>query len=261
MSEHTSHPAGTFCWPELATSDQKAAVSFYRRLFGWDLNDIPMGPAGTYSIFQMRGQDVAAAAGLQPEERQHGVPPHWNSYVSVDNADQSVKRAQELGAKVLAPPFDVMDSGRMAVLQDPTGAIFNVWEPRSHHGTGIYGIQGTLCWADLSTPDVEVAKLFYEKVFDWNVTPGEKDPSGYLHIQNGEHYIGGIPPCRDAKTPPHWLIYFHVDNADAATAKAKELGARVYMEPMTMEGVGRWSVVADPQGAVFALFQPPADHK
>src|SRR5262245_29403377 len=118
MAEFTSHPPGTFCWPELATSDQKAGVAFYRGLFGWDLNDVPMGPDSSYSIFQMRGKDVAAAAGLQPEERQHGVPPHWNAYVSVASADDAVKKAQSLGGKVLAPPFDVMDHGRMAVLQD-----------------------------------------------------------------------------------------------------------------------------------------------
>jgi predicted enzyme related to lactoylglutathione lyase len=116
---------------------------------------------------------------------------------------------------------------------------------------------GVLCWADLSTSDVAAAKRFYETVFGWQISPGEKDTSGYLHIKNGEHFIGGVPPAefRDPKTPPHWLIYFQVASCDASTAEAKELGARVYMEPKTMENVGRWSIIADPQGAVFSLFE------
>jgi predicted enzyme related to lactoylglutathione lyase len=136
--------------------------------------------------------------------------------------------------------------------------VFDVWQPKMHQGLGITAVPGTICWADLSTPDQNGAKAFYEKVFGWKISASEGDTSGYLHIQNGEQFIGGVPPAqyRDPNTPPHWLLYFWVENADAATALARELGAKVYMEPMTMEGVGRWSVVADPQGAVFALFQP-----
>jgi predicted enzyme related to lactoylglutathione lyase len=256
------HAPGSFCWIELGTSDQAAAKSFYSSLFNWAVNDFPMGPGQFYSMFTIEGRNTGAAYTLDPKNMP-GIPPNWALYVCVESADAAAAKAGENGGKVLGGPFDVYEFGRMAVLQDPTGAIFNVWQPLSHHGTGIYGVPGTLCWADLSTPDADAAKLFYENVFGWKVTPGEKDTSGYLHIQNGDHYIGGIPPAqyRNPNAPPHWLIYFHVDDADAATAKAKELGARVYMEPMTMEGVGRWSVVADPQGAVFALFQPPADHK
>jgi predicted enzyme related to lactoylglutathione lyase len=133
----SSHTHGTFSWPELATTDQKGAVAFYRALFGWDLNDQPMGPTETYSMFQMRGKEVGAAYTMRPEERQHGAPPHWNSYVTVKNVDEAVKKAEGLGAKVFAPPFDVMDAGRMAVLQDPTGAVFQVWQPNKHIGAKI----------------------------------------------------------------------------------------------------------------------------
>jgi uncharacterized protein len=116
----------------------------------------------------------------------------------------------------------------------------------------------SLCWADLSTPDVDRAKQFYSDLFGWTISAGEKDTSGYLHIQNGSDFIGGIPPAkyRNPNAPPHWLSYFLVSNCDASTAKAKQLGGTTYMEPTTMEGIGRWAVVADPQGAVFAIFQP-----
>ncbi len=101
MADYTSHAPGTFCWPELSTTDQKAAVSFYRALFGWDVNDTPLGPDEVYSTFQLRGKSVGAAYNQQPEERQHNVPPHWNSYVSVASADEAAKKAESLGAKTL----------------------------------------------------------------------------------------------------------------------------------------------------------------
>ena len=123
MTEFSTHAPGTFCWPELATTDQRGAAAFYRALFGWDVDEQPIGPTDTYTMFKMRALEVAAACTLRLEERQHGVPPHWNAYVTVADADATSTRARELGGTVLAPPFDVMDAGRMAVLQDPTGAV------------------------------------------------------------------------------------------------------------------------------------------
>ena len=140
---------------------------------------------------------------------------------------------------------------------DPTGAHFSVWQPKTHHGTGIGGVPGTFCWADLSTPDPGAAIPFYKAVFGWEISSGQDD-SGYLHIKNGETPIGGIPPAKfhNPQAPAHWMLYFYVTGCDASAAKAKELGGRLYMEPMTIEKVGRMAIVADPQGAVFALFQP-----
>ena len=158
---------------------------------------------------------------------------------------------------MLAPAFDVYDVGRMAVVQDPTGAVFALWQPKTHTGTGICGVPGTLCWADLMTPDAARAKEFYSGLFGWKINTSENDPSGYLHIANGESFIGGIPPSkhRDANIPPHWLPYFYVSNCDETAAKASELGAKTHVAPTTMDNVGRWAVLADPQGAVFAIFQ------
>jgi predicted enzyme related to lactoylglutathione lyase len=252
------HPSGEFCWIELSTSDQAAAKAFYTGLFAWAVEDMPVGPNEFYSMFKINGRNVGAACTLRPEQRAHGVPPHWMIYVAVESADTAARRAAELGGTILAPAFDVMDVGRMAVLEDPTGAHFCVWQAKRHTGTGIAGVPGSLCWADLSTPDPQRATAFYAALFGWTISAGEKkDPSGYLHIQNGEEFIGGIPPAahRDAQAPPHWLPYFAVDDCDQAAAKAKKGGAKFYLEPMTMEGVGRMAVLADPQGAVFALFK------
>jgi hypothetical protein len=252
------HKTGEFCWFELATTDQPAAKNFYTSLFGWTVEDSPMGPNDFYSMFRLEGRDVGAGYTIRPDQRAQGVPPHWMLYVESANADDAAKRAGELGGKVIAPPFDVFDIGRMTVLADPTGGIFSVWQAKKHSGTGITGVNGTACWADLSTPDPGKAGQFYSGLFGWQLTRDEKDPSGYLHIKNGEEFIGGIPPAhlRNPDAPPHWLIYFLVESCDASAAKAKDLRAQHLLPPQSIPKVGRMSIVKDPQGAVFALFQP-----
>ena len=195
MADFSSHAHGTFSWPELSTTDQKAGVAFYRQLFGWDLNEQPIGPTETYSMFQLRGKEVAAAYSMRPEERQSGIPPHWNSYVSVKNVDESVKRARELGANVLAPPFDVMDAGRMAVLQDPTGAVFQVWQPKKHIGAKILNEPGALCWTELSTRDTDAAEKFYVQLFGWkpkHSAPGSPMPYTEFSLE-GKPGVGMMP--------------------------------------------------------------------
>ena len=258
MPNIDKYPPGAFCWIELSTTDQNAAKTFYSSLFGWAIQEFPMGPNDFYTMFQLEGRETAAAYTMRPEQRSQGVPPHWLIYIAVASADDAASRAGQLGGRVFAPPFDVYDVGRMAVVQDPTGAVFALWQPKRHIGTGISGVPGTLCWADLMTPDPARAKEFYSGLFGWRIITGENDPSGYLHIVNGESFIGGIPPAkhRDPNIPPHWLVYFAVSNCDESAAKAKGLGAKTHLAPMTMENVGRWAILADPQGAVFAIFQP-----
>jgi predicted enzyme related to lactoylglutathione lyase len=258
----TSHTPGTFCWPELATTDQQAAVAFYRALFGWDLNEQPMGPAETYSMFQLRGKEVAAAYTMRPEEKQSGAPPHWNNYVSVANVDEAVKKADSLGAKVFAAPFDVMDVGRMAVLQDPTGAVFQMWQPKKHIGAKILNEPGALCWTELTTTDLRAAEKFYEQLFGW--TPKRSSgASGMEYTEmsnNGQPGVGMMskPAGMPAHIPSYWMPYFQVADVDASAAKAKSLGANVMVPPTDIPDAGRFAIVSDPQGAVFAIFKPRA---
>ena len=262
MADVSSHVPGTFCWPELATTDQKAAVAFYRALFDWEVHEEPMGPTETYSLFRMRGVDVAAGSSLRPEERQHGVPPHWNSYVAVKNVDESAKRAQELGAKVLAPPFDVMDAGRMAVLQDPTGAVFQVWQGNKSIGARILNEAGALCWTELATRDTKTAERFYAQFFGWTAkVGGAGTPMEYTEFLNQGKGVGGMmamPEMVPAHVPAYWMPYFQVVNCDASTEKARTLGATVLVGPQDIPNTGRFSAVRDPQGAVFAVFTPKA---
>jgi uncharacterized protein len=257
MPNIDQHAPGSFCWFELGTTNQSAAKSFYQSLFDWSSEDFPMGEIGSYTMFRVNGRDVGAAYTLDPQ-RYEGVPPFWNLYVSVQNADATAQRAGELGANVHMPPFDVMQFGRMSVISDPTGAVFSIWQPIQHSGVTVTGVDGTVCWADLNTPNVDKAKDFYSQLFGWTIKPGENDPSGYLHIQNGETYIGGIPPAehRNPQAPPHWMIYFLVSDCAASTDKAKSLGAGILMPTQKIQSVGTMAILKDPQGAVFALFQP-----
>jgi len=258
VAEFSSHVPGTFSWAELATTDQKAAVAFYRALFGLDVNDQPLGGDEVYTMFTLRGQEVAAGHTMRPEERQHGTPPHWNLYVTVASVDESVKKAESLGATVLAPPFDVMDVGRMAVLQDPAGAVLELWEAKKHIGAKILNEPGALCWSELTTRDTTRAESFYTSLFGWtakHAAPGS--PMEYTEFHNqGKPGIGmmAMPAQVPAQVPSYWMPYFQVADCDASANTAKQLGAKSMVGPQDIPGTGRFAILSDPQGAMFAVY-------
>jgi predicted enzyme related to lactoylglutathione lyase len=142
----------------------------------------------------------------------------------------------------------------MAVVIDPTGAAFCIWEPKQHIGASVINEPGRLCWADLMSPDPEAAAQFYTGLFGWTLVPGE---GGYQHLKNGEAFIGGIPPAHSAApgAPPHWMSYLQVADIEASTAKARELGANICVGPMSVGNAGKMTVLSDPQGAFVALFE------
>jgi predicted enzyme related to lactoylglutathione lyase len=255
------HAPGSFCWFELATTDQKAAATFYQSLFGWGANDTPMGPDEIYTIFTVDGRDCAAGYTLRKEQRSMGVPPNWLVYIAVPNVDLFASKVATAGGTVLMAPFDVADAGRMSVVQDPTGAVFALWQAKKSQGTRVAGVDFTVCWADLNTPDPARAAKFYTDVFGWKIVAGKNmapaGPNDYAHIVNGSDSIGGIPPAsqRDPHAPPGWMVYFEVPDCAASVAKARSLGAKVCVDTMSIQETGAMAVLADPQGALFALHQ------
>ena len=261
MSERTELLPGSFCWPELATPDSPMAKEFYSGLFGWTPLDVASA-GGTYTFLQLRGRDVAALRTLSDRERANGVPSHFLSYVSTASADASAARAKELGGTVLAGPFDVEAVGRMAVVRDPGGAVFALWEARGHIGARLVGEDGSLCWTELSTADAAGAKAFYGGLFGWT---WKADDAHYLEIYRDEQPIGGILPMTGEEwtgIPAHWTPYFQVPDCDATAAKAASLGGSAVVPPTEFEDVGRFAVLRDPMGACFSVIallpMPPA---
>lgn len=243
-----AHAPGTFCWIELGTSDPNAARAFYTGLFGWEVDQVPMGSGEVYSIFKKDGADCAAMyeIGLQR------ATSHWMSYVAVTDADASTEQAKLLGASVLNGPLDVWDFGRMTVLVDPQGATFGTWQGRSHLGFSVRDEPATLCWNELQARGIAAAKTFYSTLFGWRL----KDSPDYTEFSLGPEAVGGMmlsqaPP----QYPSHWLPYFSVEDCEGSAQQAQTLGATVRLAPKEVARVGKFSVLADPQGATFAIIQ------
>jgi uncharacterized protein len=253
MGERTQYAPGTFSWADVTTTDQRAAKAFYTGLFGWEIEDLPVGEGVAYSMARLDGRDVAAISPQPPQQRDAGAPPIWNSYITVDSADAAAERAKELGANVHAPPFDVMQAGRMAVIRDPQGAFFMAWEPRENVGAGLVNAPGALVWNELASPDLEASTAFYSALFGWTIAPFEGSPEPYLSIKNGDANNGGMREPSPPGTPPHWLVYFGTEDIDAALGKVEELGGMKLAGPIDIQ-MAKIAVVRDPQGAVFALY-------
>lgn len=253
MGERTEYRPGTFSWADVTTTDQEAAKAFYAALFGWEPEDRPAGEGLTYTMMHRGGLEVAAVSPQPPMLRDAGAPPTWNSYITVESADATADRAAELGATVLSPAFDVMDVGRMAVLQDPQGAFFMVWEPRTSIGARVVNAPGALCWNELATPDLDASAEFYGALLGWSIEPLPDSPMPYLWARNGDASAGGLRAPTPGE-PAHWLVYFGTDDIHAMTDRAKELGGDPFAG---VHDLGDMSIapVRDPQGAVFALYQ------
>ena len=258
MQEIPDYKPGTFCWVELGTTDSEAAKSFYTQLFGWDHVDNPMGPDGVYTLLKLDGKDVGGLYKMMPDMLAQGIPPHWLSYIYVSNADETAEKAKAEGATVMNGPFDVATLGRMAVIQDPTGAVFALWQPKDQKGAGIYNVPNSFIWNELGTRDTQKAGEFYSKVFGWAQEGFPGSPVEYTVFKNGDRGAGGMYQITPemGPVPPHWLVYFAVDDCDAKVQKATGLGARVMKPAEDIPGVGRFAILIDPQGAVFAILKP-----
>jgi uncharacterized protein len=248
MGDRTSYPPGTFSWAELVTSDSDAAKAFYSALLGWDFDDRPTGGDQVYSMATRDGKAVAALY------RDDDQPPHWNSYVTVESADESVAKAKEAGGTELHEPFDVMDVGRMAFVADPTGAAVYLWEPRRHIGAELVNAPGALSWNDLGSTDPDATKRFYGELFGWEF---EELPNagGYTVIKNGGRTNGGFTPHA---SPPTWTPYFGHEDVDQALEAIPGIGGEVVDGPIRM-AQGSIVVARDPVGAIFALWSGEFD--
>ncbi len=254
----TASTTGRFVWHELHTSDRTKALQFYSKLLPWETKDVTMGPGEPYSLCLLNGKDHA---GITKSMAGPNVPPHWLPYIAVENVDASAEKVKALGGKVMMPPMDIPNVGRFAVVMDPQGAAFAL-----HTHATPYPEEpevppvGAFCWEELSTSDPEAAAKFYADLFGYTVEAVDMGPMGtYRLLKRGDRQTAGIMKLPPNVPHPNWLTYVHVTDVDASTRNAKEIGAQVYMQPMDIPNIGRFSVIADPTNAAIALFKglPP----
>ena len=248
------YPDGIFCWVDLSSTDPEGAKAFYAGLFGWEIEDRPTDMGPVYTMLMMGGKTVAGLGPLSPDLQAQGVPSFWSAYVKSDDANGVAARIAEAGGIVMMPPMDVMSEGRLMMAQDPTGAMFGVWQPRQHIGAQLVNIPNTLVWTELQTRNAAQAQSFYQHVFGWS---GETDANGYtVFVQNGRSHAGMMQIDENwGDVPPNWAIYFMVTDLDVITATAQALGGRVLVPSTPAGEMGNFAVLQDPYGAVFTAMQ------
>jgi uncharacterized protein len=249
MGEVGHYPDNTFCWIDLGTDDAPGAKAFYGGLFGWEFDDLPTGEKGTYAICRLRGK---AVAGLYDQAETTG----WGSYLKVGDVDGVTGRARELGAEVLVEPFDAPGGGRVATVRDPAGAAVSLSRPGEHFGAEVVNEDGAWTWNELVSGELAAGARFYSELLGW--TAGELEgPIRRTTFTLGELLIGGgHEPVPEEDPTPGWRVTFWVGDADQTAARAGELGGSVLLPPMDIP-VGRMTIVADPQGAVFTAASVP----
>lgn len=258
MSERTSYTPGTPCWVELSgTPDVEASQSFYRELFGWEMPELPnSAELGGYRRAKKNGKDVA---GVSPR-MQAGQPAVWATYVSVEDAGATLAKVVEAGGEPVTQPMDVVGLGTMAVFTDPTGAVCGIWQPGTFAGAELVNEPGAFAWNELGTRDPEAAKAFYSAVFGWGIRDHDMGEMGtYTEWLSGEDSIGGMMDVSGRlpdEIPAHWLVYFAVENTDAAVETVKSAGGGVSFGPIDIPA-GRFAIVTDPHGAAFAVIKSP----
>lgn len=253
----TTKQHGQFCWLELTAIDWQQAKDFYCHLFDWRAEDEDIGDGMFYTTMYVGNNVVAAMFQRTPEQENKGVMTHWLSYIAVDSVDATLEVIAPLNANIIAGPHDVMDAGRIAVIEEPNGAVFAIWQANQHAGIALRDAPGSLCWSELATLNRENSKTFYQQIFNWQFD--DKDMMGmtYTELKSGEHQEGGILEMTEewGDTPPHWMNYFAVESCDIACEKAESLGATICVPTTKIPDVGYFSVINDPQGATFSIIE------
>ena len=247
-----SHLPGKFVWFEHVSNDIAKARAFYEPLFGWHTEAMPMGGGDPYHVILNGGTGIGGYS-----KAPAGAPNSWLSYLSVADVDASYKTALAAGAKSLMAPMDYGSVGRAATLADPTGAVFSVWKGAQDDAadTDVTPVSGWV-WNELTTQDAKAALAFYEKAFGFTHHEMPMPQGAYYILKQGDKMRGGLCKATDASTPAMWTQYVKIEDCDAASAKAKSLGAHIVVPPTDIPTVGRFSMFADPQGAMLAVMKP-----
>lgn len=256
--EMSSYKPGQFSWIDMMAKDVDKAKAFYTGLFGWDAADQHDDKGNyIYTMFTKDGKDAAGLGGMMDDMKKSGMPSVWNSYVSVESADDVAAAVERAGGKVMMPPMDVMEAGRMAIFTDPVGAAFSVWQPKKHIGAGVVSEPNAFAWNELMTTDVDKSKAFYGDVFGWTFEAQPEANIPYEVLKNDGDMNGGVMKMEGEqaeRVPPNWSVYFNVADVNQACDRVTELGGAVHVQPMDI-GMGHMAVCHDDQGCWFNLIQ------
>jgi predicted enzyme related to lactoylglutathione lyase len=254
MSEvNEPQPDGTPTWIDLGVPDLERAMAFYGATFGWAFDPGPP-EAGGYTQCLLRGRRVA---GLAPNPDPGATAFWWTVYLATGDCDATVRRVTDAGGQVVVAPMDVLDQGRMAIVKDPVGAHFGLWQAHAHVGCELVNEPGTLVRNDLVTPDPEPARAFYAAVFGFTLDGNPDLPEfdfTFLRRPDG-HEVGGIMGLPGAPGSA-WGTSFEVADSDAVTAAATAAGGRA--GPVEDFTYGRLATITDPFGAEFSVIARPA---
>lgn len=260
MSDQQSN-TGNFCWIDFATPDPNGAKAFYQKIFGWKYSENPMPDGGVYTMISAVDGDAVGGLFQMPDEMKNAnVPPHISNYIEVENVDDFTKKGRQLGATVKMEPFDIFDYGRMAILFDPTGAGFSLWQSKSTNCEGAMASRethGMFCWQELMTTNVDKAANFYKGLLGWDYSTMDLGGTNYTLIKNQGDDIGGMMtlPPKMKDVPPHWNTYFTVTNIDETLTVIKDSGGNVMMGPQDIPEAGQFAICKAPDGTAFCLFQ------
>jgi predicted enzyme related to lactoylglutathione lyase len=225
-------------------SDLEAGKRFYGGLFGWTFEEGEEGKeetAGETVRALLDGEPVAALV----RKTDGRMPTVWSVYFHTPDAAALAGRIRAGGGQIVTPPHPVGGLGTTALVADPEGAVFGLWQPGTHPGFRRRHAPGTFAWAELYTRDTEAANAFYGDLFhDALFGPGAAPDFGRAPV------LGVFP----AEMPPHFLVHFLVRDAEAALGTVTRLGGRVRVPPFETS-YGGVAVVSDDQGASFALLQ------
>jgi predicted enzyme related to lactoylglutathione lyase len=246
----TNHPNGSPCWVDIGVPDLRRATDFYTALFGWEINEGPPETGG-YSMCLLDGAPVAA---LSPSQDPDAEAFSWTVYFAADDATATAKLIGDNGGTVVAGPMDIMGQGRVALAEDPSGARFGLWQGQAHTGAQTFGEPDSMCWTELSAPDSESARAFYSAALERPVEDMGVPGFDYATVKVGDDDVAGVWGVPGE--PAHWTIYFAVDDADAAVARATAAGGSVVREAQDSP-YGRFAIVADPFGAALAVMKLP----
>lgn len=243
---------GRFVWHDLMTKDAKASLAFYGKLFDWRVDEVPMQSC-TYHMIHCGPGPIGGVV-----EEQNIPVSHWMPYLAVADVDAAAKKVTALGGTVCVPPMDIPGTGRFAVVGDPTGAYLSLY--KGNDGSQGFDpdlpVPGRICWNETYSTDKDKAQAFYSALVGWKVEAMDMGPAGIYHLQKiGDKQAGGLMQHPMPGMPSCWVVYFLTEDLKASTNKAKQLGANAMMESVPIPNVGQFSMLTDPQGALFALFQ------